>query len=248
MAYTYAISDPHGCLDVLERALGAVDLDDPENTLYLLGDYIPHRQPYEGEKDFVKRCATALEFVKGFCDEYPDQVFALKGNHEYDLLDAAPLSRSMLSPEIVKWLGELHLCFETDRQIFVHAGIDEEAGEEWMIGTGEELLYGKHPATFGPFHKDIIAGHNGTFKISKDAGEPIGINGALHDGQSHYFIDGSTERSGKLPILRYDTETGQYAAFLATADEVICEGAPYIPASLDPDDPYAETDDGDNWW
>ena len=41
MTYRYAISDPHGCLDVLERALGAVDLADG-SELYLLGDYIPH--------------------------------------------------------------------------------------------------------------------------------------------------------------------------------------------------------------
>ena len=35
----YAMSDIHGCLEPFRAALSAVDLDDPESKLVLLGDY-----------------------------------------------------------------------------------------------------------------------------------------------------------------------------------------------------------------
>ena len=250
MTYYYAISDPHGRMDVLEKALSAVKLDDPGNRLFLLGDYIPHQQAYEGEKEFLERCAESLAFVKAFCEQHPGQVVALMGNHEAYLIGDVREGNRPLDPKLYKWMCNLDQFVETEWQIFVHAGIDEEAGEEWKWGTSESIMLGKHPATFGCFYKDIVAGHNGTFGIARMAGEAIGFNGALHDGQSHYFIDGSTERSGKIPILRFDTETGEYAAFLASVDGVTCEGAPYVPANLDglePDNGYSWNERGD-WW
>ena len=241
----YAMSDIHGCLDVFEMALSAVDLENPDNRLFLLGDYVPHKAPADDEDEFVRRCAECLAFVKALCEERPEQVVALKGNHEFDLLEDVREGRRSFDRGLVKWMRDLPLFEETEWQIFVHAGIDEEAGDLWHVGTDEALLLGKHPATFGAFYKDIVAGHNGTYKISRMAGESIGFNGALWDGLNHYFIDGSTERSGVIPILRFDTATRQYAAFSATAEGVTCDGAPYVPAGLDGMGGY---DSDDDWW
>lgn len=36
------------------------------------------------------------------------------------------------------------------------------------------------------------------------------------DGQSHWYIDGSVESTGKLNVLTYDTETGEYSHFYGT--------------------------------
>lgn len=244
----YAMSDIHGCLDVFEMALSAVDLDNPDNRLFLLGDYVPHKAPVDDEDEFVQRCAKCLAFVKALCEKHPEQIVALKGNHEFDLLEDVREGRRSFDRSLVKWMRDLPLFEETEWQIFVHAGIDEEAGDLWHVGTDESILLGKHPATFGRFFKDIVAGHNGTYQIALMAGETIGFNGVLHDGRSHYYIDGSTERSGKIPILRFDTEMGEYAAFLATIDGVTCEGAPYIPMRLDNrDESYGSRDDYDSY-
>ena len=110
--------------------------------------------------------------------------------------------------ELIAWLRGLPYYYETERQIFVHAGIDEESGDLWRYGTEERVFVGKHPATMGPFEKDIIAGHNGTHTLM---GDPD-FHDILWDGENHYFCDGTAWKSGKLPVLVYDTDTGKYYA------------------------------------
>lgn len=67
-------------------------------------------------------------------------------------------------------------------------------------------MVGKRTVSRGAFYKDVIAGHISTAKIS---GNRI-YDGIWHDGQSHYYLDGTTWRSGKIPVLEYDSETGKY--------------------------------------
>ena len=43
--------------------------------------------------------------------------------------------------------------YETDTQIFVHAGIDEEAGKLWKQLTSSEMFTNKFPLTTGGFFK-----------------------------------------------------------------------------------------------
>lgn len=107
-------------------------------------------------------------------------------------------------PELVAWLRELPYYHETDRQVFVHAGVDEEAGEWWPWGTPEYVFTGKFPAETGAFYKDIVAGHVGTFSL---AGDPA-YCGVWWDGQSHYYIDGGVYRGGQLNLLSWNEKQG----------------------------------------
>ena len=109
--------------------------------------------------------------------------------------------------ELMKWLRKLPYYYETEKQIFVHAGIDEEAGDLWKLATEEYMFVSKFPATKGKFYKDIIAGHIGTATAS---GIP-GYQGVYFDGQSHYYIDGSVSASGCVLILTYDEKTEKYS-------------------------------------
>lgn len=109
---------------------------------------------------------------------------------------------------LIPWLKKLPYYYETDKQIFVHAGIDEEAGEYWRLGTPESTFVGKFPASKGPFLKDVIAGHIGTYSISGDRS----FHDVYWDGASHYYIDGTVYVSGRIPVLMYDEETGKYTA------------------------------------
>lgn len=110
--------------------------------------------------------------------------------------------------ELIAWLRGLPYYYETERQIFVHAGIDEEAGEWWPLGSPEYVFTQKYPPTRGRFHKNIIAGHVGTASL---AGDPE-FHGIFFDGESHYYIDGTVNVSGKLPLLAYDEATGRYSS------------------------------------
>lgn len=110
--------------------------------------------------------------------------------------------------ELIRWLRGLPYFYETDKQIFVHAGVDEEAGEYWQFGTPESTFVGKFPASKGHFLKDVIAGHIGTYSVSGDRD----FHDIFWDGASHYYIDGTVYVSGRLPVLMYDEETGKYTS------------------------------------
>ena len=120
-------------------------------------------------------------------------------------IEAARMVRAA-SGELIRWLRRLPYYYETERQIYVHAGVDEQAGEYWKWGTGAETFAWKHPATTGKFYKDVIAGHIGTARL---AGDP-NFHGVWNDGKSHWYIDGTVRRSGRIPVLAYNEETGEY--------------------------------------
>ena len=86
--------------------------------------------------------------------------------------------------------------YDADDQIFVHAGVDEEAGEYWMWGTSDDLLFGKFPASKGKFYKTIVAGHVG---ISVARGVENGVNGdCLCAEVYHSQLDGDAGLVGDV--------------------------------------------------
>ena len=246
MAFIYAISDIHGHLDILKETIKRMDLETKENKLILCGDYIDR-----GDKS----CET-LYFIKELCEQKPDQVIAIRGNHEEMFLEqfreASPIRDNfmelqeyvteeeladlrqpydkMMSNEgeglkhllaflreltmyvklkhqdLIIWMQKLPYYYETDTQIFVHAGIDEEAGEFWKSVIDSYYIVWKYPATTGKFYKDIIAGHVGTWRITGDDD----YHDIYWDGESHYYIDGTVVLSQHIPILRYDAKTKKY--------------------------------------
>ncbi len=60
--------------------------------------------------------------------------------------------------EIVWWIQNMPSYYETDSQIFVHAGIDEEAGEYWMWGSSDDIFLWKFPASKGKFMMFFMTG------------------------------------------------------------------------------------------
>lgn len=107
---------------------------------------------------------------------------------------------------LISWLRGLPYFYETEKQIFVHAGVDEEAGAWWPRATTERIFTQKFPASTGSFCKDIIAGHIGTGTLAHD---PT-FHGVYYDGASHYYIDGSIQMGGQINVLMYETGTEKY--------------------------------------
>ena len=90
--------------------------------------------------------------------------------------------------DVVRWMQRLREYYETDRQVFVHAGIDESQGEEWWVATPRDTILGDRSTPMGSFYKDVVAGHTATSTIS---GDPS-FHGVFWDGESHFYIDGTT--------------------------------------------------------
>lgn len=199
----FAMSDIHGSPVEFETALELVDLSG-ENMLILCGDYVHGYDSY-----------TVLDRIIKLQEMYgSDKVVVLMGNHEemvingmWNITEREDIKCDEAREErYIYWMQNLPFYYQTETQIFVHAGVCEEAEEDWEVGTSDYEFMEKFPAQTGKFCMDIIAGHIGTYQIADDPS----FHDIYFDGESHYYIDGSVDTSGEIPVLMYDTETKQY--------------------------------------
>lgn len=204
------MSDIHGCINEFEEALSLIldHLNDDNTKLVLLGDYI-HGDNYSYE---------VLDRIMSLQDKYGnDKVIALMGNHE-DLVLTGYASINDANEEFeendnddkyIEWMRNLPTYYAEGNTIFCHAGIDEEAGEDWQWGTSDEIFIGKYPASIGKIeglNKKVVAGHVPTSEITGNDK----FHDIYFDGESHYYIDGGTIRSGNIPVLLVDTDLDRY--------------------------------------
>ncbi len=201
----YAMSDIHGYLQEFEAALELVDLSG-DNKLILLGDYIHNGADSYG----VLKKIISLQQKYG-----NDKVVALMGNHEEIVIEGrAPIqelwgeglydSENAEDDNYIIFMQNLPLYHVEDNIIFVHAGIDEESGDEWEWESTDRDYLEKYPAETGHFDGDmiIVAGHVGTAVIANN----YRFHDIYFDGDSHYYIDGTVYESGVINVLMYDTE------------------------------------------
>ncbi|MEU4014879.1 metallophosphoesterase [Microbacterium sp. NPDC028030] len=105
--------------------------------------------------------------------------------------------------DLIAWIRSLPLVHETDSHVFVHAGVDEDAGELWRHGTPEYVFTEKFPATTGPMliGKRIVAGHVRTTALHRDPG----VHTVFAD-EGHLYIDGYVEATHRLNVLRIEDD------------------------------------------
>lgn len=201
----YAMSDIHGCLQEFEAALELVDLSG-DNKLILLGDYI-----HSGADSY-----GVLKKIINLQQKYgSDKVVALMGNHEEIVIEGrAPIqelwdeglydSGNAEDDNYIIFMQNLPLYHVEGNIIFVHAGIDEESGEEWEWESTDRDFLEKYPAETGHFDGEmiIVAGHVGTAVITNN----YRFHDIYFDGESHYYIDGTVYESGIINVLMYDTD------------------------------------------
>lgn len=205
----YAMSDIHGCLQEFEAALELVDFSG-DNKLILLGDYI-----HSGADSYgVLKKIIKLQQKYG-----NDKVVALMGNHEELVIEGrAPIQESWgdglydsgnsEDDNYIFFMQNLPLYHVEDNVIFVHAGVDEDAGEEWEWESTDRDFLEKYPAETGHFSGEmiIVAGHVGTAVITNN----YRFHDIYFDGDSHYYIDATVYESGIINILMYDTEDEKF--------------------------------------
>lgn len=208
----YAMSDIHGCLFAFDAALNLFveELEKDDTKLILLGDYVHGGEDNRGVLDRI----ISLQNKYG-----NDKVIALMGNHDLWVVEGSSSIDNMIAntndkdlPEDSKYrsfISSLPYYHKEDNTIFVHAGIDEEAGEYWEWGVSEEMLTMKYPADIGKAEgltEKIVAGHVGTSGIAGNSD----FHDIYYDGYSHYYIDGTVLESGVIPVLMVDIETDTY--------------------------------------
>lgn len=206
----FCMSDIHGCITEFEYALSLVldYLAEDGTKLILLGDYIHG-------PDSVAVIKKIIELQRNWG---ADKVIALCGNHEdmacdgrLTILDKKYEEANQFKENekyYISWMKKLPRYYKEGNTIFVHAGIDEEAEDLWEWGTDEFTLTEKYPAQIGKFYNNlkIVAGHIGTATITNNPE----FHDIFYDGESHYYIDGSVQISGIIPVLKVDIATDKY--------------------------------------
>ena len=163
-----AVGDIHGCLKPLQQLMHQVT-PQPADQVVFLGDYIDRGPESRG----------VIDYLLDFRERWPQTIF-LKGNHEAMLLDylaGQERLRYLLNggettlygyreggrlqiPEThLQFLHSLRLYFETDRYIFVHAGLrpevaTENQSEEDLLWIREEFLSSSYQ-----WGKTVVFGH-----------------------------------------------------------------------------------------
>ena len=193
----YAIADLHGRYDLLQQALTAIGNDAVENNItdskiITLGDYID-RGP---DSNLIIQHLMALQ---------DDDFISFKGNHEDMMLQATSNHRLLdwwysnggwatvnsygyltdIPTEHLMWMATLPLYYETEKHVFVHAGVpaddlplDKQDPEELMW-----MLYGKNDAGWYK-DKHVVHGH-------------------------HQFVDGPHEWQGRTDLDTFAWKSGR---------------------------------------
>jgi serine/threonine protein phosphatase 1 len=170
----FAVGDIHGCADELRLLINKLPLT-PDTTVVLVGDYVD-RGPKSREV-----IDTVLE-LQQHCHVVP-----LMGNHEAMFLDFLEEPHSAragafiynggsstlasyadekgdvhVPPEHVDFLYNLRLCYETEHNFFVHAGIPNiPIGELDLAEHGPAMLWTRGTFLTSAFDwtKVIVHGH-----------------------------------------------------------------------------------------
>ena len=183
-----------------------------DNVVALRGDREDTFQAFlDGTDDEWISRDVELKVSLGFLTSEQAEEVKLEASHG-EMKKTANLVRAFIlnnHPKIVQWLRDLPYYYETDRQIFVHAGIEEEAGQQWKEKTPTCWFTAKPFAAQGKFYKDIIASHFSTAALTRNPE----YHYTLWDGQSHYYINDDVKCSGKIPILIYEDLTQEYRMF-----------------------------------
>ena len=180
----------------------------PEQIVTLLGN---HEECFYGWLILDKPTASAFpETIKSFFS--PEELnYILKSNpNSFETGVRNEIKNNIKFNPFINWFKKRYRdkrYYETDTQIFVHAGIDEEAGKLWKDLTSSEMFTNKLPITTGGFFKDIVSGHVASWEVAKDKS----YQGKIYfDGKNHYCIDGDVNHNKTIPVLCYDTITQKY--------------------------------------
>lgn len=175
MGKIFVIGDIHGCLEKLKTMMNRLDIDDGNDTLVFIGDYIDRGPDPKGVVDFILQLKTSLKHVvcllgnheQTFLNYYRHgkdaELFYLNGGEttmeSYGMVET-PEGKKINVPEShLEFFDSLLPYYETDDYIFVHAGI--RPGVPMNKQNIEELTWIRHEFiryTYD-FGKIVIFGH-----------------------------------------------------------------------------------------
>lgn len=108
-----AISDIHGCAQTFRKLVDEVVQIQPDDELYLLGDYVNRGPDPWGVFDFIFEL-----------QERGLRVVCLRGNHEDRLIETYDRGETPVSLRYIKFIRSLKSYHEVGPFLLVHAGLN----------------------------------------------------------------------------------------------------------------------------
>ena len=190
----FVVGDIHGCFDQLYALIDKLPIDHARDQVIFIGDYV----------DRGPSSVKVVDYLVNFKELFPDTIF-LKGNHEdmlQNYLDGSDRFTYLLNggqqtldeylnrfgnpqafpipPEHLEFFNSLHLYYQTEDYIFVHAGLREKVALESqktmdLLWIRDEFIHSDFD-----FGKRVIFGHT-PFKEPLVQWNKIGIDtGAVY--------------------------------------------------------------------
>jgi serine/threonine protein phosphatase 1 len=196
----FAIGDIHGCLEKLEDLMSKIVIDRHKDTIVFIGDYIDRGKSSKEVVDYVIKLQNQCKKVVCLLGNH-EQMFMhyLDGVNEglylgnggratldsYDILvsDNIEKRKAKVPLEHRKFFKSLLPYYETDKYIFVHAGIrpevplNEQAIDD-LLWIRFEFIHNEND-----FGKTVVFGHTPMRDLMIDKNK-IGIDtGAIYGGK-----------------------------------------------------------------
>ena len=110
----------------------------------------------------------------------------------------------------LRWMSRLAPYLKTARLVVVHSGIDESQGAEWELATPLERMIAGRETPCGPFALDVVCGHTPAAMVAEKVTGDGSVEGVWWDGASHFYVDGATAYTHRLPTLVCDEAEGRH--------------------------------------
>ncbi len=200
MKKIFAVGDIHGCLTKLRDLMSRIDMDDENDTLVFIGDYIDRGQSSREVVDYVlelrdthKNVVCLLGnheqmFVNYLAGRDEDMYLRNGGmqtlrSYEIILTDGPEEREDKIPAQHRRFFESLLPYYETEKYVFVHAGL--RSGLPLKEQTSDDLLWIRYEFINAEdnFGKIVVFGHTPFISplIKKNK---IGIDtGAVYGGK-----------------------------------------------------------------
>lgn len=204
MGKIFAIGDIHGCISHLDRLVAQLDMDEEEDTLVFVGDYIDRGLDPKGVIDYIidirKNIRNVVcllgnheEMFLNYCLDGRDEDLYMS-NGGMDTLASYGFSRRgtgelILPPSHREFFAGLRTYHETDDYIFVHAGLRpgiplDQQDRNDLLWIRFEFIKSRYD-----FGKTVIYGHT-----------PVSLDKPLID-KNKVNIDTGAVYGGRLTCI-----------------------------------------------
>jgi len=192
----FAVGDIHGCLSKIRRLIEIIPVDDREDTLLFIGDYIDRGPDSRGVVDYILSLRKQFSHVVCLCGNHEDmllayitegrdrEIYLINGGDATLLsygLSPSPWDTPTLPDDHMAFFTDLLTFYETPDYIFVHAGLRpgislSEQSRHDLLWVRDEFIRSSYD-----FGKTVVFGHTplrepmlGENKIGIDTGAVYG--------------------------------------------------------------------------